>query len=132
MVFPHIKLFKKNKKRSGTLGLVTLPRFLHKFWRKMFLWLYCINWQNFIVWLSSLREILGNMYVVILCSPGCDVMNFEIYITLLLKPFFYKNKIKAKIQISWDRKKLLRQSLMEDFIFCAVIMKSRIITKTLL
>ena len=28
------------------------------------------------------------MYVAIACFPGCDVINFEIYIIFLTKPFF--------------------------------------------
>ena len=31
-----------------------------------------------IIWLPLLREILGNMCIVIVCEPGCDVVNFEI------------------------------------------------------
>ena len=37
------------------------------FWRKIFILLYSITWQNFIVWLPLLREILRNM---------CDVKGF--------------------------------------------------------
>ena len=53
----HIKLFKKIKRG---LELVSLPHFLHNFWRKIFLLLHSINWPNFIVWLLLLREILVN------------------------------------------------------------------------
>ena len=28
------------------------------------------------------------MYIVIVCLPGCDVMNFEIKLIFLIKPFF--------------------------------------------
>ena len=35
-------------------------------------------WPIFIVWLSLLLEILGNMYIVIISCPVCDVINFEI------------------------------------------------------
>ena len=37
------------------------------FWRKIFILLYSITWQNFIVWLPLRREILCNM---------CDVKGF--------------------------------------------------------
>ena len=47
-----------------------------------------IAWPNFIVWLLLLREILANMYIVIVCKPGCDVINFEDNFIFLMKPFF--------------------------------------------
>ena len=46
LLLPHIKLFKKTNIGLG----VSLPHFLQDFWRKMFVWLYSINWSNFIVW----------------------------------------------------------------------------------
>ena len=49
----------------------------------MFLLLYFINWQNFIVWCHLLLKMLGNMYISIICFPGCDV---------LIKPFSYMAK----------------------------------------
>ena len=45
------------------LELVSLPNSLYDFSRKMFLMLYSINRSNFIVWLSLLPEILGNMCI---------------------------------------------------------------------
>ena len=33
-------------------------------------------------WLHLLCEILGNMCIAIVCEPGCDVMNFEVYLYL--------------------------------------------------
>ena len=61
--YPHIRLFKKIKRG---LGLVSLPHFLHNFWRKIFL-LLSINWPSFIVWLPLPREILVNMCIAIVC-----------------------------------------------------------------
>ena len=49
------------KKIKGDLELVSLPHFLHDFWRKLFLLLFFINWPNFFVWLPLLPEILGNI-----------------------------------------------------------------------
>ena len=51
---PYIKLFSKTK--IG-LELVSLPHFLHNFWRKISLLLYSIDWPNFIAWLPLIREI---------------------------------------------------------------------------
>ena len=64
------------------LELVAPPHFEHDFQEKIFLMLYSINWLDFIVWLSLLFEISGNMFIVIVCCPVCDVMNFEIYLSL--------------------------------------------------
>ena len=63
------------------------PNFVYDFSRKMFLMLYSINWPNFIVWLPLLLEILGNMCITIICSPGCDVIKFEINLIFLIKLF---------------------------------------------
>ena len=46
--------------------------------------LHPINWPNFIVWLSLLLKILGNI-----CKPDCDVIKFEINLIFLTKPFCY-------------------------------------------
>ena len=62
---------------------------MYGFSRKMFLVLYSRNWSNFIVSLLSLLEILGNMCIAIACFPGCDVINFDINLIFLIKPFFY-------------------------------------------
>ena len=48
------------------LRIVFLPYFKYDFSRKMFLMLYSINWQNFIVWLPLLFQILVNMCIAIL------------------------------------------------------------------
>ena len=50
-----------------SLGLVSPPHFAYYLSRKMFLMLHSINWPNFIVWLSLLLEILGNMRITIVC-----------------------------------------------------------------
>ena len=49
-------------------------------------------WSNFTVWLPLLLEILGNVYIVIIYCPVCDVINFEINYSFLIKPFFYVTK----------------------------------------
>ena len=40
----------------------------------------------------ALLEILGSMRTAILCLPGCDVINFKINITCLIKPFSHMTK----------------------------------------
>ena len=61
---PHLKLF-KTKKTKNSLELVSLHYFLHNFWRKIFFLIYFINWSAFIVRLSLLHEILGEMSIAI-------------------------------------------------------------------
>ena len=36
----------------------------------------------------SILEILENMCIGIVCYPGCDVMDFEISLIILIEPFF--------------------------------------------
>ena len=80
------------KKQKSSLELVSLPHFLHDFWREMFLRLYFINWPKCIAWLPFFLEILDNMCIVIICCPACDVINFEINHNFPIKPFFYETK----------------------------------------
>ena len=49
------------------LGIVSPAHIAYDFSTKMFLMLYSINRPNFIVWLLLLLEILGNMYIAIVC-----------------------------------------------------------------
>ena len=104
--FYVIMLFYKIKRG---LELVSLPHFVHNFWRKIFILLYSINPSSFIVWLLLLREILGDMCIVIVWKPDCDVMTFEVNLTFLIKPFFLQDqKVMTKTWISWVQKELLR------------------------
>ena len=89
------------------MELVSLPHFLHDFRRKICLTLYFINWPNFIAWLSSLLEILGNMCIVNFCKV-CDVINLEINLSLLIKPFFYITKCQDKNVYIWRIRWLLK------------------------
>ena len=83
--FHLIEFFWKIKRG---LELVSLPHFLHNFWRKIFPLLCSINWLNFITWLPLHCEILGNMCIAIICRPGYDIMNFEVKLIFLIKPFY--------------------------------------------
>ena len=50
-----------------SLGIVFPPHFVYNFFRKLFLMLYSINSQNFIVWFSLLLEIFFSMCIAIVC-----------------------------------------------------------------
>ena len=49
------------------LGKVSLTQFAYDFSIKIFLIFYSISWRNFIIWLSLLLEILGNICIAIVC-----------------------------------------------------------------
>ena len=57
-----------------------------------FLVLYSITSSDFIVWLPLLLETSSNMCIVIVCYPVRHVINFETYLSLLIKPFSYMTK----------------------------------------
>ena len=69
----YLKYLKK-KQIELTLDLFSA----HDSWRKIFLMLPSISWPNFIVWLSLLLKILGNMCIAIIFFEVDDVINFEI------------------------------------------------------
>ena len=99
----------KVKKIRSFQQLVSLPHFLDGSWIKIFVLLHSINWPNFIVWLLSLRDVLGNMWVVIVSEPGSDVINFEINLIFLINSvFLHDQKVKTKIYITWEQKENLR------------------------
>ena len=58
------------------LGLVSLPHFGHDFSRKVSN-VILLNDQISLPYLILLLEISGNMCIVIVCYPVCDVVNFE-------------------------------------------------------
>ena len=67
------------------------------------------NWPNFIVWLSFLFEIFGNMCIAIVCFPGCNVISFEINLIFLIQLFFYITKnSKQKGKYLEKKKELLK------------------------
>ena len=59
------------------------------FLRKILLMLHSINWPIFIIWLSLVLEILDNVCCNYMSSPICDVRNFEINHSFLIKPFSF-------------------------------------------
>ena len=48
---------------------------------------FYVNWRNFIVWLPLLLEILGNMCIIIVCFPVCDVINSELTLAFISSRF---------------------------------------------
>ena len=57
---PYTSLLKSKKRSSASLPASLYAWLLEK----NIFWLFCINWQSFIVWLALLREILGNIVII--------------------------------------------------------------------
>ena len=77
--------YKAKQKRSGT----SLPAsFSAWFSKKMLLLLH--------FWFYLLSEIFGNMYIVINCWLGSDVINFEINLTIIHKIFETNSSVHVK------------------------------------
>ena len=97
-VVRELHKFRLFRKGPGNMGIVSSPRFVNDFSRKMFLMLYFINWPNLIVWMPLLLEILCNMCIAVICYQFCNVINFEIKLMFLIESFFYMiKKLKTKI-----------------------------------
>ena len=79
----HIKLYWKTKK-SGTSLPASFSEWL--IFKKNFLVLCSITRPSFIIGLPFLLEILRNMWIVIVCQPGCDAIFFENNLIFLIKP----------------------------------------------
>ena len=46
---------------------------------------------------AFISELSGNMFIVIVCVPACDVIHFEIFFSFLITPFSYiTKKVKTK------------------------------------
>ena len=94
------------------LALLSPPLFLHHFSRKIFLMFYSINWPNFTVWLPLFLVTSSNMGIIIVCSLVCDVINFKIDLSFLIKLFSYMTeKPEEKIYVlekkelsKWNKK----------------------------
>ena len=91
-----IKLYTTDPKGSGT-------KFLHHILRMIFQEKYFSNYIPLTDQISlsdCLFEIVGSMYIAIICWPGCYVINFEINLMFLIKPFFYLTK-KSKVELKY-------------------------------
>ena len=87
------------------LGINSPAHFLYDFSTEIFLMLYSINWPKLIICLPLLLEILGNMCIVIVYYPGCDVMDFKINLIFLIEQFFlHDQKVTTKTYIFWEWK----------------------------
>ena len=97
--------------REKGLKISSPINFVYDFFlKKIFLMLHSINWPNFTIWLPLLLEVLDNIWLIIVCFPGCDVIIFEIKFIFLIKSFLYmteKSREKFNSREN-EQKKLLR------------------------
>ena len=96
--FIGVFLLRKEKTTKRSLELASLSHFLHNF--EKFLLLDSITWPKFVLWLLLLREILGKECIVIAYEPSFGIIDFEINLTFLTKPFFLERKKLLK----WSKK----------------------------
>ena len=92
LAFISNKAFVKPRRRSWTNIFASFSAW---FWRKIFLTLYSINWPNIIGWLLLYFEMSHEVFMVILCYPVGDFINFEIYVfyqTLFLNDHVNQDK----------------------------------------
>ena len=85
------------------MGLAPPPHFAYDFSRKIFFMLYPVIWTNFTIWFFLIIEKLDNVTIVIICIPVCDVIDFEISISFLIKPFFTWPKKSGQL-LTWNKK----------------------------
>ena len=57
---------------------------------------YSINWFSLIVRLHLLLEILGNVCIMITSYLAYEVINFQIKLSFLIKPFIYMTKMSGQ------------------------------------
>ena len=98
------------------MGKISPPNFVYDFSRKMCLMLRTINWPNFIVWLSLLLEILGNMCIAIVCDVwGCDVINLKLNLSFKSSRFSTCPKIQDKNFKYLEREKSIKDKIKSIF-----------------
>ena len=78
------------------LGILSPPYFVYDFSRKLFLMLYSTKCSDFLFWLPLLLERLSNICIAIVCFLSWGVINFEINLIFLIKPFPYMTKIRRQ------------------------------------
>ena len=71
------------RKEPGT----SLPTTFSAWFLRMSFMLYFTDKRNLIYWLPLLLEIFRNTFIAIICFQNCDVINFEINLYFLIKPF---------------------------------------------
>ena len=98
---------------KGLLGVVSPTHFSMIFQEKCFSSYILLTYQDFIAWWPLLLEIWVNTCIVIICFADSDVIDFEVNLIFLIKPFPYmakKSRQKFKClenEKSWNEKKFL-------------------------
>ena len=85
------------------------------FKKKFFFHFYSIDCLNFIVWLPLFVEILGNMCIVIIYCPVCDVINCEVNLCFLSNCFPKWPKSRGKIVNIWRTERFFLHEIKKAF-----------------
>ena len=94
LALTYIKLFQKNKEMFGT----SLPAsFSASFLKKN---ISHVILTDVIGWLPSLLDILGSICFVIICLLFCNVINFEINLSFIIKPLYYMTKKSGGLSVA--------------------------------
>ena len=101
------------------------------FFKKMFLMICSINWPNSIDWLPFLLEILFNMCIAIVCWLAGDVIDFEINLIFLIRPFSYTTK-KSRRKLKYlENEKSFYGEIKSIFHICQMAFKCQKLSQTL-
>ena len=113
LFFSLKRAFSKDKNRSGTSLLAS---FFQNFWRKIFSGCILLNKQNILMIFYTSWDIGHYVYVVIIYFSVCEVINFEINISFLIKSFScIKCKYLKNEKSFWDEIKSIFPSFLKAF-----------------
>ena len=96
--WPYVKIFQKAKRG---LELFSLSHFLHDFWRKTSLIYISLTDQ---ISLPNCLYFLWYVHCNYYCLPFYELMNFEINVNFLIKPFSYMTKMWGQKLKYWKKK----------------------------
>ena len=97
LAFILFKAFFKEKNKSGTTCFIFYVIFEEKYFSRYIL----LADQIQTVWSSLLLKTLRNMCILIDWSPDCDVINYKINLSFLMKPFLRMTEV-AKQSVNDD------------------------------
>ena len=81
---------------ENSLGIVSPPKFVYDFLRKMFLKFHSNNWPVFIAWLSLLHEILVIMCIAIVVNQTVTSSILKLIVFFYLSCFPKNSRQKSK------------------------------------
>ena len=83
--------------------------FVHNFWRKTSCCYILMTDQIYLSGCFYFVRYWAIYVLVIICLPDCAVISFEINLAFLIEQFFlHDQKVKTRVEKSWERKELSR------------------------